>query len=288
MKARARTIASIVSLVVILTLVFAPLAPTANGRRIYCGKQGCNAETRFSSITYALLGVGGVYDSNGSYYLGSPWTSASTGWIYYSPVSPSGLRFVMTLNATTVEAGGAIRAQVFVMNTLKTNVSVSPSPNQNITYWLGDETLCQTALTTYLFGFAVYRGHYTASNISTAGRPLSLGAPLFLECPSGPFPSELVYLPNSDVAAGFFNHPLPYLANGSSFTVAGNITTQTCTLSGCGLGTSLFGYWNSSTGSYTEPNSQMLMHLVKFQLGEYTIVAGDAWNQTLYAAFDVI
>src|SRR5580700_10392768 len=53
-----------------------------------------------------------------------------------SPVSPQGLQLKETLNSSSTQSHGAIRAKVEVLNTLNRNVSISgPAQNQNVSGW---------------------------------------------------------------------------------------------------------------------------------------------------------
>jgi hypothetical protein len=281
-------------MVVILVVAFLPVIPMTSSSSGSCSAEGCTQASNYGSIAYAFLGVGGVYDPSGSYYVGPFWTpSPSRGWTYSSPIASNGLQLMMTLNATKTSAQGGIAVQVYVLNTNRMNVSLFSPQNVNISYWNEFEPNCPSALATNLVSFALFRGHYGPANVSEAGRPLSLAAPLFIECPSAPFPNKVVFLPSSAYAAGFFhsNRAEPYLQNGTVFSVAANVTTEECgpSPSGftCGDGVSLTGYWNASGASFLQPDIRMLKYFEHFQPGEYTIAAEDAWNQTLYAVLEV-
>jgi hypothetical protein len=99
-------------------------------------------------------------------------------------------------------------------------------------------------------------------------------------------------LPSSDSAVVYYN------SSGSpperSQTLI-NATTESCALKGgattvCGnLSGALFGYWDSSAPSIEAENattSSPYFHY--FPAGQYTLVAEDLWNQTVFAYFKVL
>jgi hypothetical protein len=287
------TISLAVTLVIILAVTLAPFVPLAGSSYTSCGKTGCKIEFQYGSVTYALFGVGSVYDTHGFYYLRSSRMSPTVGGsTYASSISPDGLQLVITLNTTKVGFHGAIAAQVYVLNTLGTNTSLSTSMSDRINYYEEfDSPVCPGALSTDLVGFALFMGHYSPANISRAGRPLHLGAPLLVECPAAPFPNRVVFLLYSDNAVAYFSRPRQYVSNGSLFAMAENVATGTCGPSPaygftCNDGESLYGYWTVCC-QFLEPTSSMLRYFEYFQPSEYTLVAADTWNQTVYASFEV-
>jgi hypothetical protein len=219
-----------------------------------------------------------------------------------SGVSPEGLQLKMTLNSTSIPSHGALAAQIQVVNTLNQNVSIPmPGYNQTIT-GLGQtmESLndfdytCSQNPSHFLADFALFQGHITAANLSSAGTPLSLNPHFVLFCP--PFydgQGQDTFLRKSNQVIATYdltNEILP-------LTAAVNATTFYCTgseLAGgggefdCGNTTGLVGYWNASVplehGAIPGLNSPAFVY---FPPGEYTIVACDAFNQYLYATFVV-
>jgi hypothetical protein len=222
---------------------------------------------------------------------------------FSSGVSPDGLQLRMVLNSTSIQSHGALSAQIEVVNTLNHNVSISmPSYNQTIT-GLGQtmESLnlydftCGQNPSDFLADFALFQGHITAANLSSAGTPLRLATVFEPPCPVfyvGEAPAT--FLPNSfQVIAtyGAVNESQSAAVNATVFA-----TTFYCTGSGllggggeidCGVTPGLVGYWNASIPIQ---NGQLGLNspaLVYFPPGEYTIVACDAFNQYLYATFVV-
>lgn len=270
---------ALVVLLIILGVVFLPFVPQANSSYTSCRKSGCATESKYGSPAYIFLGWGGVYDTGGSYSLGSPSKVASQNSTLASSISADGLQLVLVLNTTKIHNGSAIAAQAYVLNTRGTNTSFPVRPNPEIE---------GCSLSSNLVGYAVFSGHFDEGNISMAGKPLYLAAPIVTYCPAVPFPNRLVFLPYSDNAAAYFSHATILVNNGSLITMAVNVTTQTCvSLSTgweCGMGTSLNGYWNTLP-IFPQPNPSMFKYFEHFQPGYYTIVAADAWNQTIYAGF---
>jgi hypothetical protein len=213
-------------------------------------------------------------------------SSSTTGSTFASGISPDGLQLVMALNTTSIHFHGAIAAKVYVLNTHGSNVSSVPPAVSNLQEGCGGYAFG-------LIGFALYEGHYTQTNISTAVTPLNLYAPLFVECPAFPLPTNVVFSPHSDKAMFYFKtNGLAAPPNGTVLSVGFNVTTQTCGPSSSGFNcngfSSLNGYWNASTPIITQPTSSMLKYFDYFQTGEYTLVATDSWNQTVYAGFEVV
>ncbi|HEV2121136.1 MAG TPA: hypothetical protein VGS11_13670, partial [Candidatus Bathyarchaeia archaeon] len=177
---------------------------------------------------------------------------------FSSHVSPEGLQLQIRLNTTTLQQGGALTAQIVVMNTLNRNITLTPrySSNSNISIWNMIDFLCGDA--PYwgrggLAGFALFHGHITPVNLSLAGNPLTLAPTVPISCAVFSRPTSVVILPFSDrvVAYSYSSGILPYprqaLINASTeycVGVGGNGTTS------CGhLTDSLFGYWDYSNST---------------------------------------
>jgi hypothetical protein len=204
---------------------------------------------------------------------------------FTSGVSPQGLQLEVTLNASSVQSHGAVSARVEAFNTLDRNVSLSGlAQNQNILEWSGDDYVCDSPST--IVGFALFRGHFAAGNISAAGQPLQLAPPeVFWGCGYFSSPVAVTFLPEGDqaVATDVFQSSGPV-------TVSVNATTGDCgdnpELGGLCTGKGLSGYWNDSIPApgalnFTSPA------FVYFPPGEYTIAATDLWDQYVYATFAV-
>jgi hypothetical protein len=203
---------------------------------------------------------------------------------FTSGVSPQGLQLEVTLNSSSIQSHGGISARVEAFNTLNRNVSLSGLvQNQNISEWSGDDYVCDSPST--IVGFALFRGHFAAGNISVAGQPLQLAPPEVIYCAASMQPVAVTFLPKGDqaVATDVFQISYPV-------TVSVNATTGDCgdnpELVGLCTRTALSGYWNDSIPAqgalnFTSPA------FVYFPPGEYTVAATDLWNQYVYATFAV-
>ena len=145
----------------------------------------------------------------------------------------------------------------------------------------------------YFANFVLFKGHYSAENISSAGSPLPERYPLYPPCAGNantPFP--VTFLPNGDKVIVPVPGQAPF-----NVTAEENATTLHCAGPGiggnggeinCGYGQGgLVGYWNSSAYSADGNWSLTSPGFTYFPPGEYTIVAFDAWNQLTYATFTV-
>jgi len=219
-----------------------------------------------------------------------------------SDVSTNGLQLKMTLNSSAILSHRAVGATFEVINTLNQNVSAGyvPAWNQTIPPLnldmkdLNDyDFTCSGNPSSFLVDYAVVAGHYSAENVSSAGPPLMQRTLFGPPCPGG-FPDgsdPVTFLPNGDQAIATYNSRVP--PERVIVTTALNATTFYCASTAnlqppgnCGAGQGLVGYWNPNV------DSQGVMDFSSpaftyFPAGEYTIVAFDAWNQYLYATFEV-
>jgi hypothetical protein len=109
------------------------------------------------------------------------------------------------------------------------------------------------------FGIAVYQGHYTSQNITSA-TPLTIftpnangtARPYRADCPANPQVFSYDFAPDSDTAV-------------TKLTWAGDTSATTYQIS---ASFSITGYWNS-TSSFTA-----------FGKGTYTVLAGDEWGHS--------
>jgi len=208
---------------------------------------------------------------------------------FASEVAPNGLQLELTLNATTMPSGKAITGQVAVANTSDQNVTVSTLGRaQNVTVWSNYINVCPSD---YFMGYAVFAGHLTAGNISSAGTPLLLVPQMSLICPGPSGPSTITFLPNGGQATDRVvdpDEPFSLVLDQLNMTTVFCNTTEysnssfSCDWADPGLS----GYWNYSVptpGNYgfTSPA------FARFPAGDYTIVAWDDWNQYAYATFVV-
>jgi hypothetical protein len=214
---------------------------------------------------------------------------------YSSPVSSLGLELQITLNSTAIQYGGALAAKVALLNTLSENLSLAPRYSSVLSSWEANDFLCGNSPDWgdkwAVDGFAVFSGHFTVANLSSAGSQLVLAPPVAIGCISRPNPNTLVMLPKSDVAVALYNlSSLPpevtrTLINASTLSCAPNGRGATA----CGdLDGALFGYWDfSSPGMSVQDANTSSPHFHYFSPGQYTLVAEDLWNDTTFAYFDV-
>ncbi len=212
----------------------------------------------------------------------------------YSNNSDSGLQLRVVMNASTIQTGDEVAVQIEVLNTLSHNVSLTDAPNQNISAWNGGYYFCGENPSRSLVGFALFDGHFTMGNISAAGSPLQLMAPAAIPCPISLPLNDTTFLPNSDetVSSSYQGQTLI----GSSRVIAEvNATTGYCTITssgsetttGCSSTSGILGYWNPGFG-YTGNMTLASSAFTRLLPGEYTLVAMDDWNGTVYTYFQVI
>ncbi len=206
-------------------------------------------------------------------------TPNRTPLVFASGVAPDGLQLKMVLNATTMSSTGAITGNVTVVNTSDQNVTVSTRPSQNITAWDYYNDFCQSQ---YFIGYAVFRGHYSSGNISSAGTPFTLAPSLPTACPGGPVPSPVTFLPSAS-GQGRVAKVIDPARPTDMYRDLVNVTTSECKFTGsiswsCSF-PGLVGYWNTSAS----PPAAF-----PFSPGEYTILAWDNWNQYLFVTFVVL
>lgn len=241
------------------------------------------------SVAYVLETKPG---STNSVSTGSTSTSSATASgetsTFYSPVSPTGLQLQVRLNATTVARGGALTAQVSLFNTLPTNVSLVPSfsANPNIAAWDNYDSLCGLSSVDHTLGFALFEGHYTATNISLAVTPMLLTPPVATGCPnvfySEAYVQNVDFAPESYIATLSANASFSSIFKAQTVRMEANATTGSCTTSpyavsgygsedgvtttfsgtelawGCGTSTgALSGYWTMPVnGTYVGIDSR--------------------------------
>jgi hypothetical protein len=202
------------------------------------------------------------------------------------------------LNATLVEPGGAIGAQVTVVNTLNKNLSLAASypANSTISTWNRYDFICGNSgsLLRSMLGFALFSGYYSAGNISLASSPLQLAPQVAVGCVGEAAPDSVVFLPNNDTAV-LYARAYP---GGTPEQVRLVASTGSCAFKSqgslsCGAGRGLLGYWNSSgidINTLGDQNGTTILskYFRYFSPGAYTLVAEDIWNQTVYAHFEVV
>jgi hypothetical protein len=243
---------------------------------------------------------------------------------FYSNPSPDGLQLQIRLNSTEIQPGGALTGQVSLLNTLGTNVSLTPnfSANPNIIRWDYVDAICGLSPVDHMFGYALFQGHYTPGNISEAGEPLMLAPPdLHLPCPNTMYAEAYIrsvnFAPKSYLAIVSANASFSDVFKAQPVKMEANVTTGRCftepyqesgtvfengiTMSytttelsfGCGADTSLHGYWtlpidpSCSLTVNTNKTNIRPCNYHEFSIGSYTLVAEDLWNDTAYAYFHV-
>ena len=242
---------------------------------------------------------------------------------FYSAVS-QGLQLQIRLNSTEIRIGGALTAQVSLLNTLESNLSLTPdfSADPKILMWDSHDSICSSSSTYHIIGYALYQGHYTSENLSKATDPLTLAPPGGFHCPYGLYGEE--YIRTIDFPAKSYTATLSANASFSSvfppqtIKMQANVTTGVCFSEsyeaiitktengttttytttqysfGCGSGSSLYGYYRDTSNCLPQliSNSTTIIQnnfpcFHSFSAGAYTIVAEDLWNQTDYAYLQV-
>lgn len=212
-------------------------------------------------------------------------TSSGGSTTNYSTTSASGLRLQIQLNATTMQSGSALAAQVTLFNTLTENLSLKPnfSANPNIANWDNYDSLCGLNQAANTFGFALYQEHFAAGNLSQAGTPMMLTPPVATGCPnrfaSQAYIQNVEFAPESYLATMSANSSFSSVFKAQATRMQLNATTGSCSTSpykesgtsvengvtttysgtelawGCGSNSasSLTGYWTMpDDGNYVE------------------------------------
>ncbi len=222
----------------------------------------------------------------------SPTSSTASGTtpVFASGVAADGLQLKMTLNATSMRPDGAITGNVTVVNTSNQNATVSTlGESQNITEWSNYDNVCPSD---FFMGYALFEGHLTARNVSSAATPVRLAPLMNLQCGAGGSgPGAVTFLPNPDQAMGrVVDQAEPsYLVRDqlNVTTLFCNVTESSAESFACNWATpGIVGYWNWSIPNAGNPGFTSPA-FVRFSPGEYTIVAWDDWGQFVYATFVV-
>jgi len=217
------------------------------------------------------------------------------------PVESTPLELRVNLNATVIKSGDAITATISIFNPLGVNVSVSPDYQSSfpIFSWNAHDFLCgglAAANPTWsLAGYALFQGHYTAANLSSAGSPLNLNPPLVIECPGEVNPGTVTFLPNSSTAVAYFP-PNPNVIGYPPIVIQQavmNASTETYVYKSGYYGggpDSLFGYWVGPPGGVFGGGQNATVsspYFHYFPPGQYTLVVEDMWGQVSYCYFQV-
>lgn len=209
----------------------------------------------------------------------NPFTSSTT-----STVSSTGLELRIDLNSTRIQSGGTLAANVTLFNTLNSSLSLDYFSPPNFSSWDNHDFVCAASGVLGMASFAVIKGHYSAGNLSQAPAPLQVAALAGLPC--------LSFMPSAGEQVTFSPRSSEVTVPGAtSLRATMNVTTVSCIAlprgsSQCHGNVGLFGYWITGTGAICCPgssdNSQYFRY---FTPGEYTLVAEDLLEQTVYAYF---
>ena len=208
---------------------------------------------------------------------------------FYSQVSPTGLQLQIRMNTTEMPQNSGLMAQVYLFNTLPTNLSLTPnfSADAGIVNWDSYDSLCGLTSVDGIFGFALFQGHYAAGNLSQAGAPMLLTPPVAsASCPNKfgdeAYIQNVQFAPESVVATMSANSSFSSVFKTQSTEMQVNATTGICTTSpyavsgygsedgvtttfsgtelawGCGTSTgALSGYWTMPVnGTYVGIDSR--------------------------------
>jgi len=209
-----------------------------------------------------------------------------------SVTSSSGLELRVELNATTMLPGQTLAASVSLYDTLNGSLSLLLAPGDfgggSLSSWDNYDFICGNGGdASYLVGFAVLQGRFSAGNLSQAPAPLQVAAQADLPCVSLVFShgETITFFPRSDNASipgtGLSQEP-----------VSLNVTTYACIAlpsnsPECHSGTGLYGYWSTSEVICCPASSNAADLFRYLTPGDYTIVAEDVWNQQVFAYFQV-
>lgn len=204
-----------------------------------------------------------------------------------STVSSSGLELRVDLNATAMEPGQTLGANVTLFNTLDENLSLPLSAPANLTSqiaaWNSDDFVCGiggVGLGSYVAGFALFRGDVSAVNLSQAPDPLQL-ATAFPLCDVSLLLTQeesIVFMPHSENAS---------IPGADSFVSPTTLNVTTSCYQGCSRGSGLFGFWNRTSYSCCDLSANAPDLFRYLTPGAYTIAAEDLWGQTVFAYFQV-
>ncbi len=200
------------------------------------------------------------------------------------------LHLQVRLNASNMNSGGAIFAEVSLFNPFGMNLSVIPSypPNPTIASWNGYDYVCGGGVFSTMLGYALLEGHYDSSNLSSAGNPLRLAPPVALPCAVFLPPALTIFLPHGNETWDYYPQS-PARGPSSAVINASTKVSNTNAHGGteCGGGNSLYGYWDEGQIISCEAatTDSTLFHY--FSPGQYTLAAEDAWGHQAFAYFAV-
>jgi len=212
--------------------------------------------------------------------------------VYSSGVFPNGLQLTVRLNSSGIQPHDEVAVQIELLNALDSNNTLAVPANQNISSWNEEDFFCAENPSYSLVGFALFKGHFSAQNVSAAGSPLQLAAPVAIPCPFSLSLNSTTFLPESDETVSFGSYGQTQQIQQGPYRVTAevNATTGYCVSSpssiSCLRSAGLLGYWAPGFG-YPGNATLSSKNFSYFPAGEYTLVATDAWNQSVYAYFNV-
>jgi len=174
--------------------------------------------------------------------------------------SPGDLNLELSIGASALGPENSLQLNITEYNSAASHNNVSASAS-----WPASGlALGPCGALEFPFGIAVYQGHYTSQNVTSA-TPLAVftpGAngtaqPYAGDCPANPQVFSYDFAPQSDSAA-------------TRLTWAGDSSLTTYELS---ASFSITGYWNSSSA------------FTAFGKGTYTVLAGDEWGHESFQYF---
>ncbi len=253
-------------------------------------------------LVVAALGVGYLAVSSGRHTSTSTSTShgasTSTSSIEElanttdSATSSSGLELRVELNATTMLPGQTLAAVVSLYNTLNGSLSLLLAPGDfgggSLSSWENYDFICGNGgYASYLVGFAVLDGRFSAGNLSQAPAPLQVAAQADLPCayPILSHGETITFSPGSDNASipgtGHFT--------GARRTQRDHLCVHCLTLEQRRMPQRHGPVWLLSTNEVICcPASSNAANLFRYLTpGDYTIVAEDVWDQEVFAYFQV-
>jgi hypothetical protein len=216
----------------------------------------------------SLSGAGALYHYHNSNYPASGPTSfygaGNGGSTWGIATQADGLELFMNITPVITNANVTeleyLLVNISIFNPMPYNVTVAAAQDWPVNgLALGP---CGTG--NYPMGIAVYRGYYTASNISSAGTPLELYEPGVYACPM-----ILLLIRNYTFPA--------YGAVGQNWTYNnGTINTGTYSLS----------YFMNITGYYGKTSILSGNSFSYFLTGPYTVVGASEWGQMVILHFN--
>jgi hypothetical protein len=180
--------------------------------------------------------------------------------------STSSDNFTLSIAVSTTPASNSIDVYAMLFyNGTKPYILNKTIANGPIAFGCGPSEL--------LYGVSIYRGYYTANNISGASA-LEISEPEIYNCPAGFGVSNAIFLPQSYNAV--------YAVNAGNPTINRNITVSQIITS-----SNISGYWvvPKGTPACDVPNASC--SFFTFEPGVYTVIVTDFIRQKVLVYFEV-